>query len=103
MPNTASASLFPWTWAMPQSSRVIVTREASSCHRASSGGEAAVSRKSKGAKAAARVLSIRQRLLGLAPACKHLRARSLQQFVRVADAEMMPAHIFIELFPGDGS
>ncbi len=31
MPNTASASVLPCTWAMPQSSRVIVTACASRC------------------------------------------------------------------------
>src|ERR1700750_3428828 len=42
-PNTASASRSPRTWAMPQSSRVIVTRAAAARQRAcSAGGAAAV-------------------------------------------------------------
>src|SRR3954451_22203428 len=101
MPNTASASVCPWTWAIPQSSREMVTREASARQRASSGGEAAVRRKRSGAKAATAVLCIRQCLLGLAPACKHLRRGALQQLVGVADAEMVSAVITVELLPGD--
>src|SRR5580704_19382780 len=37
MPKTASASVLPKTWAMPQSSRAIVTFLASPCQRARSG------------------------------------------------------------------
>src|SRR4051812_43654909 len=35
-PKTALASVFPWTWAIPQSSRVIVTSRASLFQRATS-------------------------------------------------------------------
>src|SRR4051795_11004462 len=100
MPNTASASLFPWTWAMPQSSRVMVTREASSRQRASSGGEAAVRRKRSGRKTE-EALRIRKRLLRLAPACKHLRRRPLQKLVDIAHREMVATLVLVELFPGD--
>src|ERR1700733_16333768 len=34
MPNTASASVLPRMWAMPQSSRVSVTARACACQRA---------------------------------------------------------------------
>src|SRR5256885_4178913 len=88
---------------MPQSSRVIVTWLASAFQRASSGGEAAVTRNSSGRSAAAEVLCIRQCLIGLAPPCKHLRRCALDQLIGVADAEMMAAVITIELFPGDRS
>src|ERR1044071_6834085 len=101
MPNTASASVRPWTCAMPQSSRVIVTRAASALQRAGSGSEAAVRISRRGASAAVLVLRIRQGLLGFLPACKRLRLRPLQQFVDVADAEMMAAVIVVELVPGD--
>jgi hypothetical protein len=36
-PNTAWASVFPWTWGIPQSSRVMVTAWACSAQRAASG------------------------------------------------------------------
>src|ERR1700740_794719 len=88
----ALASLFPWTWATPQSSRVIVTCKASAFHRASSGGDAAVRSRKKGRRAAA-FLCIRQCLLGLAPACKQLRRCTLEKVVA--------AVISVELFPGD--
>src|SRR5690349_11716236 len=101
MPNTASASLFPCTWAMPQSSRVIVTRLASARHRATSGGEAAVRRKISGARAKTADLRIRQRLLRFPPARKHLRTRALEQLVGVADAEMIATLIVVEFLPGD--
>src|SRR3954463_12494919 len=101
MPNTASASVLPWTWAMPQSSRVMVTRAASARQRASSGGEAAVRRKRSGRNAAAEVLRIRECLASLAPARKHLRRRALQQLVDIADREVVAALVLIELFPGD--
>src|SRR3954453_16237047 len=99
MPNTASASDCPWTWAMPQSSRVIVTRDASARQRASSGGEAAVRR--NGRRPASRALCIRQGLLGLAPTHKGLRAGPLEKLIGVADAEVVAAPITVELFPGD--
>src|SRR6476646_5654333 len=101
MPKTAPASLFPCTWAIPQSSRVMVTRLASARHRTTSGGEAAVRRKRKGRKAAAELLRIRQRLLLLAPSCKHLRPRAVEQLVGVSNAEMVAALVPVELFPGD--
>src|SRR5438067_10402354 len=102
MPKTASASLGPCTWAIPQSSRVIVTRLASAFHRGSSGVDAAVRRRRRsGRNAAVLVLCIRQCLLGLAPACKRLRPCAIQQLVGVADAEMMPAFVAVELFPRD--
>src|SRR3954447_10001371 len=84
---------------MPQSSRVIVTRCASARQRASSGGEAAVRRKRSGRKAAG--LRIRQCLLRLAPTRKPLRAGAVEQLVDVADAEMVPALIVVELVPRD--
>src|SRR6478672_4863062 len=106
MPNTASASVLPWTWAMPQSSRVMVMRAACALHSAGPckgiGSEPAVRANASGRRAAA-VLRIRQCLLGLAPACKHLRRRALQQLIRVADGEVVAALIFVELFPGDRS
>src|SRR6476660_2307977 len=97
MPNTASASLFPWMWAIPQSSRTISTREASARQRPISGGAPTVRRKSAGR----RDLRIRQCLLGLAPACKRFGRRTLDQLVGIANAEMVPAVIFVELVPGD--
>src|SRR4051795_11939664 len=99
MPNTASASLSPWTCAIPQSSRVIVTRDASARHFASSGGAAAVRRNRSGAKAS---LSIGQGLLRLSPTRKQLRVCAIEQLIDVADAEVVAAVIFVELFPGDG-
>src|SRR5215217_7097585 len=101
MPNTASASLFPRTWAMPQSSRVIVTRAASLRQRACSGGAAAVSRSRSGTSAALECLGIRQCLLGLAPTRKQLRGGAVEQQVDVADAEMVAAVVLVELVPGD--
>ena len=78
---------------MPQSSRVIVTRAACAFHASSQVADAAAVQKEQeereGAMASASGLCIRQGLLGLAPACKHLRTGTLQQFVRIADAEMM--------------
>src|SRR5437763_466312 len=86
---------------MPQSSRVMVTRPASARNRASSGGDAAVRRSRSGMKAAAEVLCIGQCLVRLAPACKHLRRRALEQLVEVADAEVIAAIVAIELLPCD--
>src|SRR5512144_2581788 len=103
MPNTASASDVPWTWAMPQSSRVIVTRDASAFHRAMSGGAAAVRKKRSGSSAGLGRLCIRQGLLRLAPSRKCLRACALQQQIGVANAEMVPAVEIVELIPADGS
>src|SRR5947209_12113265 len=102
MPKTASASVLPWTCAMPQSSRVMVTRLASARHRTRSGGDAAVRRKRSGARAAA-VLRIRQGLLRHAPIRKRLRGRALEELVSIADAEMMAAVVAIEFFPGHWS
>src|SRR4051812_41670200 len=85
---------------MPQSSRVIVTREASTRHRATSDGDAAVRRKRNGRVAVA-VLRIGQRLLGLAPASKPFRARTFDQDIGVANAEMIATLIEVELLPGD--
>src|SRR6476619_5887790 len=99
MPNTASASVRPWTWAMPQSSRVMVTRTASAFHSrgpwTGMGGLAAVRRIAIERKART-VLRIRQCLLGLAPACKHLRRRALDQHVRVADGEVAAGVVAVE-------
>src|SRR6185369_14240341 len=103
MAKTASASVGPCTCAMPQSSRVMVTRDASAFHRPSSGGAAAVRRTRRGRNATAWDLRIRQCLLGFAPARKQLRSRTVEQLVHVADAEMVPAVVFLELFPGDWS
>src|SRR6185369_13866164 len=101
-PKIASASLWPWTCAMPQSSRAIVTREASAFQRARSGGwAAAVRRKKSGTRTAAVRLRIRQSLLGFSPARKHLGCGALQQLIGVADAEVMAAVIFVELGPRD--
>src|SRR5438270_13106880 len=86
---------------MPQSSRVMATRDASARQRASSGGDAAVRTKSSGASAAAEVLRIRQCLLRLPPTCKHLRRRPVDQLVGVTNAEVMPAVEVVELLPGD--
>src|SRR5947199_8995367 len=102
MPKTASASLRPCTWAIPQSSRVIVTRLASAFHRGTSGADAAVRRNRSGRNAAVLVLCIRQCLLGLAPAGNRLRLCALEQLVGVTDAEMMAAGEAVELFPSDG-
>src|SRR6185369_6032795 len=101
MPKTASASVMPWTCAMPQSSRVIVTFCACAFQRANSGGDAAVRMKRSGRSAAVVVLRIRQCLLGLAPACKRLRRSALQQLIRVADAEMVSTLVLIEFVPCD--
>src|SRR5438445_2761441 len=101
IPNTASASVCPRTCAMPQSSRVIVTWLASTRQRASSGGDAAVRRRRSGRYAGLLKLRIRQCLLGLAPARKRLRLRTLQKLVGVADAEMMAALVAVEFVPGD--
>src|SRR5690348_10232375 len=98
MPNTASASDVPRTWAMPQSSRVIVSREASAFHRSASGGDAAARMKRSGRNAAS--LRIRQCLLRLPPTRKGLRARAFQKLVGVADAEMMAAVEIVQLRPG---
>src|SRR5438105_4729718 len=88
---------------MPQSSRVMVTWLASVRQRATSGGEAAVRRRRRsGRSAASNDLRIWQCLRGLAPARKHLRCGSVEQLVGVADAEMVPAGVAVELFPGDG-
>src|SRR5437879_13121898 len=102
MPNTASASVVPWTWAMPQSSRAIAVSLISCSQRTASpaGGAAAVRSRRSGAKAAAG-LCIRQCLLGLAPACKHLRGSALDQLVGIPDAEMVAAFGLIELRPAD--
>src|SRR6476659_7971493 len=91
---------------MPQSSRVIVTRAACAFHSlipccGMGSGAAAIRTKENGAMASARRLCIRQCLLGLAPACKQLRTGPLDQFIRIADAEVISALIFVELFPRD--
>src|SRR5256885_4388232 len=86
---------------MPQSSRVMVTRDASVRNRASSGGAAAVRRRKSGRSAAAEVLCIWQGLLRLAPARKRLCTGAVEQFVDIADAERVPAVVAAELVPRD--
>src|SRR5258708_3612164 len=79
----------------------MVTRPASARHRPTSGEEAAVSKRSSGRNAAARLSSIWQCLLGLAPGRKHLERSALDQLVSVPDAKMMAAFVLIKLLPSN--
>src|SRR4030095_10190878 len=101
MPNTASASVRPSPWAMPQSSRVIATCSASACHWARScGSVAAVSSSRKGSNDL-RTLGLWQLLPGLAPAGEEFGVGTFEKLVRIENIENIAALDGVKLFPGD--